>query len=184
MNMKVKELINRNNHMCAIYDVYGADGHRQRASFGESTIFHTTSGADIVCLCEEDTHTNEYVRMIIYAPNKLIAENELEMQLSDGFFENCRVGNVVEHSHESYGDALFEVIIKTYNWGVDRYEAVDTKRAYDCSNDVVETINGYTESEKNVDLIEFEVYGYIPQSYRLTDISNWLFEVSYEKESE
>lgn len=172
----MRELMRHYNHVVTIYDVYGADGHRQRASFGESTVFHTTSGSDIVCLCEEDTHTNEYVRMIIYSPDKLIAKNELEMQLTDGVFENCRVGAVVEQS-ASYDDALFEVIIKTYNWGVDRYEAIDIKKVeYNCTNDVADLISSYAESD-DADLIEFEVNGVVPMSYRVMGIGNWLFEL-------
>ncbi len=78
------------------FRVYGLDGHRQRASFGKSDRFYTWDNlAEITCLCSDRTGTNEYVELIITCP-EWDSYHELEAQISDGIFENCRVGKITE----------------------------------------------------------------------------------------
>ena len=78
------------------YRVFGKDGHRQRASFGDSFEFSTFGGdAHIKCLCGDRTLTNEFVDVIITADSFKRCANELNAQLSDGIFETCAVGKIL-----------------------------------------------------------------------------------------
>ena len=77
------------------FRVFGKDGHRQRASFGESFEFGTLGGsAHIKCLCEDRTLTNKFVDVIITADSFKRCANELNAQLLDGIFESCTVGKI------------------------------------------------------------------------------------------
>lgn len=84
------------------WKVYGADGHRQRLSFGESFTLDIskspvwTRNVVIDCQCEDKTGTNEYVIFSITADSAEECQRELDGQLSDGFFENIRYGAVIE----------------------------------------------------------------------------------------
>lgn len=78
------------------FRVYGLDGHRQRASFGKSErLYPWDHLSEITCLCSDRTGTTEYVELIITGPEWYISR-ELLGQISDGIFENCRVGKVTE----------------------------------------------------------------------------------------
>lgn len=81
------------------WKVYGEVGHRQRESFCNSYKydFSDERGARIIEVENADkTGTNEYsiIRITRNTPEE--CEKELEGQLSDGIFENSRVGKVVE----------------------------------------------------------------------------------------
>ena len=77
------------------FRVFGKDGHRQRASFGESFEFGTFGrSAYVECLCEDRTLTNEFVDVIITTDSFKRCVNELDVQLSDGIFETCAVGKI------------------------------------------------------------------------------------------
>ena len=83
------------------FRVFGKDGHRQRASFGESFEFGIFGGsAHIKCLCEDRTHTNEFVDVIVTADSFKRCADELNAQLSDGIFESCAVGKILIKSIE------------------------------------------------------------------------------------
>ena len=78
------------------YRVFGKDGHRQCASFGESFEFNTFGGdAHIECVCEDRTLTNEFVDVIITSDSFKRCADELNAQLSDGIFESCAVGKIL-----------------------------------------------------------------------------------------
>lgn len=78
------------------FRVFGKDGHRQRASFGESFEYGRFGGvAYIECLCEDRTLTNEFVDVIVTADSFELCANELNVQLSDGIFEDCAVGKIL-----------------------------------------------------------------------------------------
>lgn len=77
------------------FRVFGKDGHRQRASFGKTYSFMTFDDVRITCFCSDTTGSNEYVDVAIIAEDCKIAIDEMEKQLSDGIFENCRYGKVV-----------------------------------------------------------------------------------------
>ena len=78
------------------FRVFGKDGHRQRASFGESFEFSTFGGdAHIECVCEDRTLTNKFVNVIITADSFKRCGAELNAQLSDGIFESCAVGKIL-----------------------------------------------------------------------------------------
>ena len=78
------------------YRVFGKDGHRQRASFGESFEFDTFGGdAHIECVCEDRTLTNHFVDVKVTADSFKRCANELNAQLSDGIFETCAVGKIL-----------------------------------------------------------------------------------------
>ena len=78
------------------FRVFGKDGHRQRASFGESFEFGTLGGsAHIKCVCEDCTLTNEFADVIITADSFKRCADELNAQLSDGIFETCSVGKIL-----------------------------------------------------------------------------------------
>lgn len=81
------------------WKVYGAEGHRQRESFYSSHRFDSTSGSDVRIVEVENcdkTGTNEYSLVRITRNTAEECEEELDGQISDGIFENSRVGLVVE----------------------------------------------------------------------------------------
>ena len=82
------------------WKVYGAEGHRQRESFCNSYEYdfsNTMKGVRIIKVdCADKTGTNDYVIIRITRNNADECERELDGQISDGIFENCRVGKVVE----------------------------------------------------------------------------------------
>ena len=81
------------------WKVYGAEGHRQRESFGKSYKYDFSENG-IIRIIEVDnsdkTGTNEYSIIRITRNSFEECEQELNGQLSDGIFENSRVGKVVE----------------------------------------------------------------------------------------
>lgn len=81
------------------WKVYGAYGHRQKASFGPSATYDWGSPGNIrkVALKNADvTGTNDYTIIQITRNTAEDCERELDGQISDGFFENCTVGKVIE----------------------------------------------------------------------------------------
>ncbi len=81
------------------WKVYGADGHRQKASFAPSAVYDWSAegNARKVALENADmTGTNEYTIIRITRNTTDECERELDGQISDGFFENCVVGKVIE----------------------------------------------------------------------------------------
>lgn len=75
------------------------DGHRQRESFNKSCKYDFSENG-IIRIIEVDnsdkTGTNEYSIIRITRNSFEECEQELNGQLSDGIFENSRVGEVVE----------------------------------------------------------------------------------------
>ena len=81
------------------WKVYGADGHRQRESFAPSHINEFTRNGERIVLEVENsdkTGTNEYSVVRITRNTAEECEQELWGQISDGTFENSRVGKVEE----------------------------------------------------------------------------------------
>lgn len=81
------------------WKVYGTYGHRQKASFGPSATYDWGSPGNIrkVALKNADvTGTNDYTIICITRNTAKECEQELDGQISDGFFENCAVGKVIE----------------------------------------------------------------------------------------
>lgn len=81
------------------WKVYGADGHRQRESFNPSYLhdFSSFGNLRIITVFNHDTTgTNDYSIIRIARNTYEECEYELESQLSDGIFENSRIGEVVE----------------------------------------------------------------------------------------
>lgn len=81
------------------WKVYGADGHRQRESFNESYSydFSTVHGLRKINVMNSDvTGTNNYTIVMITRDTFEECENELLGQISDGIFENSRVGAIDE----------------------------------------------------------------------------------------
>lgn len=81
------------------WKVYGIDGHRQRESFGKSYKYDFSEGTDVRIIEVDNfdkTGTNEYSIIHITRNSSEECEEELRGQLSDGIFENSRVGKVVE----------------------------------------------------------------------------------------
>ena len=82
-----------------IFKVYGSAGHRQRLSFFKSTRDDFSEGDNIRILEIQNsdiTGTNEYSKMIITRNTDNECYNEAFGQWSDGAFENCNVGRLVE----------------------------------------------------------------------------------------
>ena len=93
------------------FRVFGKDGHRQRASFGESFEFGTLGGsAHIECVCEDRTLTNNFVDVIVTADSFKRCADELNAQLSDGIFEDCAVGKILINDIEKKYDGDFKSI--------------------------------------------------------------------------
>lgn len=80
-----------------IWKIYGVDGHRQSASFGRSSINGKTwGGIHLDVLNSDITGTNEYTILVVRAETENLCRAELYAQISDGIFENCRVGRIEE----------------------------------------------------------------------------------------
>ena len=93
------------------FRVFGKDGHRQMASFGESFEFGTFGGsAHVECLCEDCTLTNEFVDVVITADSFRRCAYELNSQLLDGIFEKCAVGKILIKDIEKKSDGYFKSI--------------------------------------------------------------------------
>lgn len=79
--------------------VYGREGHRQRTSFFKSIRWDFSEGEDIRIIevdnCDK-TGTNDYSLVRITRNTAAECEQELEGQLSDGYWENYRTGKVME----------------------------------------------------------------------------------------
>lgn len=84
------------------WKVYGVDGHRQRESFCNSYKYDFSEDAVRIIEVEnaDRTGTNEYSIIKITRNTPEECEKELEGQLSDGIFENSRVGKVIETENE------------------------------------------------------------------------------------
>ena len=81
------------------WKVYGSDGHRQRESFFESYKwdFSSEGKARIIEVENSDkTGTNDYSIIRITRNSAEECEAELWGQITDGVFENSKVGDVEE----------------------------------------------------------------------------------------
>lgn len=81
------------------WKVYGTEGHRQRESFCSSYKydFSTNDDTRIIEVKNSDiTNTNDYSVIKITRNTPDECQKELMGQISDGVFENCRVGKIVE----------------------------------------------------------------------------------------
>ena len=81
------------------WKVYGANGHRQRISFQESFRWDFTKDEDIRIIevfNSDITNTNDYSIVKITRNTSQECEQELNGQVSDGIFENSRVGRIEE----------------------------------------------------------------------------------------
>lgn len=74
------------------FRVYGSEGHRQKESFNKS--FKLDFGAEQIEVRNADlTGTNDYTEMIMRGYECIEdAYDVVEAQISDGIFENKRVG--------------------------------------------------------------------------------------------
>lgn len=95
-----------------IFKVYGTRGHRQRLSFEPSRKYDWSENDQIriiELIGSDQTGTNEFSELVISRNTASQCYLELEGQLSDGFFENCRYGRVTEVTAdgetEIYGEA-------------------------------------------------------------------------------
>lgn len=82
-----------------IWKVYGIDGHRQRESFNKSRKYDFSENGKVRILEVKNSDkagTNEYSIFSVTCDTEEECIAELEGQLSDGIFENSRVGKVVE----------------------------------------------------------------------------------------
>lgn len=86
------------------WKVYGAEGHRQRESFCNSYEYDFSNALEGVRIikvdCADKTGTNDYVIIRITRNNAEECERELDGQISDGIFENSRVGYVEEVTND------------------------------------------------------------------------------------
>lgn len=77
------------------WKVYGAEGHRQRESFNKSTKYDFSENGEtriVEVVNSDQTGTNEYSIIRITRDTAEECEEEFDGQLSDGVFENSRVG--------------------------------------------------------------------------------------------
>ena len=81
------------------WKVYGEDGHRQKESFKGSYVYDFTRGDDIRIIAVQNsdkTGTNDYSTVIITRNTEEECRRELRGQISDGIFENSKVGCIEE----------------------------------------------------------------------------------------
>lgn len=82
-----------------VWKVYGNNGHRQRESFNKSYQWDFSKGNSVRVIEVENsdkTGTNEYSIVRITRDTAEDCERELWGQISDGIFENSRVGKFEE----------------------------------------------------------------------------------------
>ena len=82
-----------------VYKIYGMDGHRQKESFNPSKAYDwsTENNVRVVKVSNSDTTgTNDYSIIEITCNTAEECQAELDGQLSDGIFENYRVGKIEE----------------------------------------------------------------------------------------
>lgn len=82
-----------------VWKVYGMEGHRQRESFCESYKydFSKNEKTRIIEVFNSDrTGTNQFTIVKITCNSSKECESELFEQISDGIFENSRVGKFEE----------------------------------------------------------------------------------------
>lgn len=81
------------------WKVYGVEGHRQRESFCDSYKYDFSENNNVriieVLNCDK-TGTNDYTIVRVTRNTAEECLLELEGQLSDGIFENSRVGKIEE----------------------------------------------------------------------------------------
>lgn len=82
--------------MTRTWKVYGAEGHRQRESFRQSDSFKDNNGVKYEILNSDKTSTNEYTIVKVTAENADACYSALLGQISDGIFENNKVGRIKE----------------------------------------------------------------------------------------
>lgn len=83
------------------WKIYGAEGHRQRESFNKSCKYDFSNGDDVRIIEVENsdkTGTNDYSLVKITRNTAEECQKELDGQISDGIFENSRIGIVEEIS--------------------------------------------------------------------------------------
>ena len=83
------------------WKVYGVEGHRQRESFNKSYKYDFSKENDVRIIEIENsdkTGTNDYSVVKITRNTSEECQDELDGQISDGIFENSRVGIVEEIS--------------------------------------------------------------------------------------
>ena len=81
------------------WKIYGAYGHRQRESFCSSYKYDWSNGDNVRIVEVENsdkTGTNEYSIIRITRNTAEECQQELDGQVSDGIFENSRVGKIEE----------------------------------------------------------------------------------------
>lgn len=81
------------------WKIYGVPGHRQRESFNSSYTYDFSEEGDVRIIEVENsdkTGTNEYTVVKITRNTAEECEAELSGQITDGIFENSRVGEVLE----------------------------------------------------------------------------------------
>ena len=79
------------------WKIYGIEGSRQAASFGKSSLnAKTWSGYCLDVINSDITGTNDYTILIVRAETEKKCRAGLYAQISDGVFENCRVGKIEE----------------------------------------------------------------------------------------
>ena len=84
-----------------VYHVYGEYGHRQKESFYESYELLNENNNTIICINNSDiTGTNDYSEIVIIAKNEKECDEILDVQLTDGIFENSKTGKVVAVRNE------------------------------------------------------------------------------------
>ena len=99
--------------------MYGREGHRQRESFNDSYKYDFSRNGKIRIIevdCFDKTNTNDYVIVRITRDSYEDCERELDGQISDGIFENCRVGLVEEMTPEYCIKAHRYRVDGTYQW--------------------------------------------------------------------
>lgn len=80
------------------WKVYGVEGHRQRESFFDSFVYDFSEGNNVRIIAVDNsdkTGTNDYSIIHITCNTYNECKNELMSQLSDGIFENSRVGDCI-----------------------------------------------------------------------------------------
>lgn len=82
------------------WKVYGREGHRQRESFGSSVYWDWSNKRDGIRIFEADnydkTGTHDYTVVRITRNTADECDEEMEGQITDGYFENSYVGIVKE----------------------------------------------------------------------------------------
>lgn len=155
------------------WKVYGADGHRQRESFNESKEYDFSNEHETRIISIENadkTGTNDYTIITITCDTEKACDEEMEGQITDGLFENCRVGLV---------EVVYEISQKPFAERIDGFGR--EKIVYRCRNCMTSfaTLGSRIKYCYNCGVkVDWNVLTELSEAFKGSDENDFLFELN------